>query len=256
MNLEEIKKHVQDLGPWYQNFVLPGKINTRPNKTLYPRKKWDFIRSFLPDNLKGKSVLDLGCNAGYFSIQMKNLGAAQVLGIDSSLQAIEQAKFVAEVFEKDIKFEVNNIYKFIFANKKKFDYVIFIGLLYHLRYPLIVLDRLFELTKEKLILQTEFTSGTLYSKDKESLSIPDNFDFEQRELFEHPDFPKMCFIEKKFNKHYNNWWFCNEAGIKAILRSAGFKNIRRKGQVLICEPGNQRKETLDYKALIKILNKN
>ena len=100
-----------------------------------------------PQDLTGKTVLDLACNSGFFSIKMKQRGAKHVLGIDVPGQ-IEQAKLVAEVYNADIELLAQNVYEFMLTNTTQFDYVLFLGLFYHLRHPLLVLDRAAELTRE------------------------------------------------------------------------------------------------------------
>jgi len=221
---------------------------------MHPEQKWKVIESLLPQDISGKSVLDLGCNAGYFSIKMKELGASTVVGIDSNPRIITQAKFVADVLKKDIKYEINNIYDFLFSNQKKYDYVLFVGLMYHLRYPLLVLDRLFELTREKLIFQTAL-SITSFPAESSNLEIPDNFGIEEKNLFQHPEFPKMHFIEKNFNDDFSNWWICNFEGAQSLIRSAGFRILKRSENIFICEPKATRTSTLDYSQLMEKIKK-
>ena len=181
---------------------------------------------------------------------MKELGASTVLGIDSSPRSIEQAKFIANVLKKDIKYEIRNIYDFLFSEQPKYDYVIFVGLMYHLRYPLLVLDRLFELTRGKLIFQTAL-SNTSYPKEDSNLEIPDNFGMAEKHLFDNPEFPKMNFIEKKYNGDFSNWWICNLEGVQSLIRSAGFRILKRSENIFLCEPKTSRTLNLDYSQLME-----
>ena len=89
---EEIRRRVSELGEWFHNIDLDG-VPTAPNHFLgdYPSFKWRMFESSLPADLSGKTVLDVGCNAGFYSIQMKRRGAARVVGIDSDPAKIEVA---------------------------------------------------------------------------------------------------------------------------------------------------------------------
>lgn len=75
----EIEQKIKHYKVWFQNINLNG-INTNPSESNSARR-WENIESHIPKDLEGKSVLDLGCNAGYFSIKMRERGA-KVLGVD------------------------------------------------------------------------------------------------------------------------------------------------------------------------------
>src|SRR5436305_831538 len=81
---QEIEQRVRSLGPWFHNLDLNG-VKTAPNHFLgdYPNIKWRNFAHAIPTDLRGKSVLDVGCNAGFYSIEMKKRGAARVVGIDN-----------------------------------------------------------------------------------------------------------------------------------------------------------------------------
>src|SRR5215470_2385747 len=75
---------IRALGPWFHNLVLDG-IETAPDHFLgdYPRQKFQRFAAALPADLRGKTVLDVGCNAGFYAFEMKRRGAARVVAIDS-----------------------------------------------------------------------------------------------------------------------------------------------------------------------------
>jgi len=72
---DEIRRQIDELGPWFHNLDLHG-VKTAPNHFLgdYPTVKWKKFANALPHDLRGKSVLDVGCNAGFYSIEMKRRG--------------------------------------------------------------------------------------------------------------------------------------------------------------------------------------
>jgi tRNA (mo5U34)-methyltransferase len=211
-----IKRRVAKLGPWFHNIELDG-VQTNPARPDYPMSRWRLLEPYVPEDLTGKTVLDLSCNSGFFSIMMKQRGAKYVLGIDVP-PIIEQAKLVTEVLDVDIDLRAQNVYSFVLTNEVKFDYVLFLGLFYHLRHPLLVLDRVAELTKERMFFQTQIRGRTPVEGSLEGLS--------DRLIFDHPDFPRLSFIEGSYGgDRGTNWFFPNESGILAMLRSAGFRNI-------------------------------
>src|SRR5262249_42485176 len=91
---EETRQRVRALGKWFHNLELNG-VQTAPDHFLgdYPSIKWRKFSRALPSDLQGKTVLDVGCNAGFYSFEMKRRGAARVLGIDASDEYLAQARF-------------------------------------------------------------------------------------------------------------------------------------------------------------------
>lgn len=83
MTRDEILTRAEALGPWFHNMNLGG-VQTAPEHFLgdYPACKWDRFQHAIPADLTGKTVLDIGCNAGFYSMEMKRRGAARVLAID------------------------------------------------------------------------------------------------------------------------------------------------------------------------------
>ena len=71
-----MRKQIAALGPWFHNMDIAG-VATAPDHFLgdYPRIKWERFSHAIPADLSGKSVLDVGCNAGFYSLEMKRRGA-------------------------------------------------------------------------------------------------------------------------------------------------------------------------------------
>ena len=131
----------------------------------------------------------------------------------------------------DIEYRLQNVYEFVLQCDHAFDYVLFLGTFYHTRYPLLILDRLPDMTKEKLYFQTIVDRS---ETGRDVFVPPDIVDFE---VFKEPGFPAMYFIENKLHGAFNNWFVCNSAAVFAVLRSAGFSSIQRSGaDCFICEP--------------------
>ena len=226
----EIEERVKVLGPWFHNVNLRG-IQTAPHHFLgnYPEIKWRNFSNALPADLTGKTVLDIGCNAGFYSIEMKRRGAERVVAIDSDENYLAQARFAAEVCEAEIEFRRLSVYD-VAALNQRFDLVLFLGVFYHLRYPLLALDIIHEHVTRDLLIFQSMQRGSV---EVEPL-LPD-YPFWEKDIFRHEAFPKMFFIEKSFSADPTNWWIPNRACVEAMLRSAGYEIMAHPEQeVFIC----------------------
>src|SRR3954462_4684061 len=151
----ETERRVKALGKWFHNLELNG-VSTAPDHFLgdYPRIKWRKFSHALPEDLRGATVLDVGCNAGFYCFEMKRRGAGRVLGVDSSREYLAQARFAAEALKLDVDFRQLSTYQ-LSELKERFDIVLFMGVLYHLRHPLLALDLLHEhVVSETLVFQS------------------------------------------------------------------------------------------------------
>jgi tRNA (mo5U34)-methyltransferase len=227
---EEIERRVAELGPWFHNIDLLS-VQTAPNHFLgdYPATKWRNFQDAIPQDLSGMSVLDVGCNGGFYAIEMKRRGAQRVLGIDHDAQYLNQARFAAEVLGLDISFEQMSVYD-VSKLQERFDVVLFMGVFYHLRYPLLALDLLRQhAAKDWFIFQSMLRGSRTVPR------VEDDYQFWERAVFDHPGFPKMHFIEKCYSEDQTNWWVPNRACAEAVLRSAGFRIEKApEAEVYIC----------------------
>jgi tRNA (mo5U34)-methyltransferase len=227
---DEIQQRVRSLGQWFHNMNLRG-VWTAPDHFLgdYPYVKFRNFAHAIPSDLHGKSVLDIGCNAGFYSIEMKRRGADRVVAMDFDEQYLAQAKFAAEVLDVEIEYRKLSVYD-VAKLSEMFDVVIFMGVLYHLRHPLLALDLIREHVAKDLLVFQSLQRG---SNEVEQLEA--DYPFEQRVIFERPGYPKMHFIEEKYCDDPTNWWAPNRACSEAMLRSAGFGIIEHpEEEVYIC----------------------
>ncbi|MGE5519967.1 MAG: TIGR04290 family methyltransferase [Candidatus Dadabacteria bacterium] len=231
---EKISENIKKYGQWFHNIDLNG-VKTAPDHFLgdYPNVKFQSFAHALPTNLKGKTVLDIGCNAGFYSIEMKKRGAKRVLGIDSDERYLAQAGFAAELLEADIEFRQMSVYD-VGTLGEKFDIVIFMGVLYHLRHPLLALDLLYDnVVNDLLIFQSMQRGSSLVAP------VQPDYDFWEMDIFDSPHFPHMHFIEHRYSNDPTNWWIPNKACMEAMLRSSGFEILANpENEVYVCRKGN------------------
>ncbi len=230
---EQIEKEVRSLGKWFHNINLKG-VYTAPDHFLgdYPNNKFRNFASSVPRDLTGKTVLDIGCNAGFYSIEMKKRGASKVIGIDSDDHYLAQARFASSVLDVNIEFRNMSVYD-VAGFGEKFDVVIFMGVLYHLRHPLLALDLLYENVVGDILLFQSMQRGS----DKVE-PVQHDYDFWQTDIFQKHDFPQMYFIEHRYSSDPTNWWIPNRSCIEGMLRSSGFEITGHpEPEVYICRRG-------------------
>ncbi|HVY44735.1 MAG TPA: TIGR04290 family methyltransferase [Minicystis sp.] len=231
MSAREIEERVRALGAWFHNLDLGG-VQTAPDHFLgdYPRMKWQRFEAAIPRDLSGKTVLDVGCNAGFYAIEMKRRGAARVVGIDSDEGYLAQARFAAEVTGVDIELAKLDVYD-VGALGERFDVVLFMGVLYHLRHPLLALDLLHEHAVGDLLVFQSMQRGSA-----EIAPLRDDYDFGETEPFDDPRWPKLHFVEHRYAHDPTNWWAPNRACAEAMLRSAGFEIVGHpEDEVYLCK---------------------
>src|SRR4051794_15733239 len=226
----QIEHRVRALGKWFHNIEISG-IKTTPEHFLgdYPNLKWQRFRHAIPQDLRGQTVLDIGCNAGFYSIEMKRRGADRVIGIDFDEQYLEQARFAAATLGVDIEFRKLSVYD-VHQLGEKFDVVLFMGVLYHLRHPLLALDLIHEHVTRDLFIFQSMQRGS-----PEVEKVADDYEFWETEMFDRTSFPKMFFIEKRYSGDPTNWWISNRACAEAMLRSSGFELLEHpEEEVFVC----------------------
>jgi tRNA (mo5U34)-methyltransferase len=235
MTSAQIRQRVEALRPWFHNMDLAG-VETAPDHFLgdYPNIKWRKFSNAIPANLTGKTVLDIGCNGGFYSMEMKRRGADRVLGVDFDDGYLAQARFAAEVSELDIEFRKLSVYD-VGTLDETFDVVLFMGVLYHLRHPLLALDLIREHVCRNMLIFQSMQRGS-----KEVREVADDYPFWNTELFDAPEFPRLHFIEHRYARDPTNWWVPNRAAVEAMLRSAGFRiETQPEDEVFICRVAEQ-----------------
>lgn len=228
--LLDLEGRIRALDPWFHDLEIHG-VRTAPDHPLgnFLRDLWTQVESAFPQDMTGKTVLDIGCNAGFYSLQLHARGA-QVTGIEHDAHYLEQARFAARELGADIEYLHMDVYE-VDRLGRQFDFVLFMGVLYHLRYPLYALDKVARLPRERLVFQSMLRGSA------ETIPVAEDYPIEERGIFEDSRFPAMYFIENRYAGDPTNWWVPNRAAMEAMLRSAGLRVEERVGsEVFYCSP--------------------
>jgi tRNA (mo5U34)-methyltransferase len=226
-------EEIAALGPWFHNLHLPDGRTTAPGHPLgdFPAFKWRQLEGALPRDLSGWSALDVGCNAGFYAFELARRGA-DVTAIDVDEHYLRQGRWACALYglEERVEFRRLHVYDLARSNDR-FDLVLFMGILYHLRYPLLGLDIVAEKTHRLLVLQTLTAPGFEVADAPPDLSIDD------RARLREPGWPTLSFVEHRLAGDPTNWWAPNHAAVEAMTRTAGLKVIERPGHELyLCRP--------------------
>ncbi|USI73848.1 TIGR04290 family methyltransferase [Sphingomonas morindae] len=234
---ERLRDEVAALAPWFHNIDLGG-VHTAPEHFLgdYPRFKFQRFAHALPGDMRGMTVLDIGCNAGFYAMEMARRGADRVVGIDSDERYLAQGRLAARTLGFDgIEFRNLSVYD-VGALGERFDFVIFMGVLYHLRHPLLALDLVREhVAGDWMLFQTMQRGAETVAPVPEDHPFHTPGTFDEPPLFSEPGYPRMHFIERHYAGDWTNWWAPNRACTEAMLRAAGFAiTARPEAEVYLC----------------------
>lgn len=202
-DIDNLKKEVAKI-KWFHTIDLGNGVIT-PGVGDFPNK---LKKLGMPEDLRGMSVLDIGAWDGFFSFEAERRGASRVLATDSfcwggegwgTKAGFELAREALNSKVEDMEIDVLDI-----SPEKVgiFDLVLFLGVFYHMRYPLLALERVFSVTGKQLILQTHV----------------DMLECKR---------PVMAFYAgAELRKDPTNWWGANPAAVEAMLKTVGFQKVK------------------------------
>lgn len=165
-------------------------------------------------------MLDIGCSDGFFSFECEQRGAERVVAIDNfSSVYIDSAKgfhTAHELLDSKVELVLGDLLDMDLAKFGQFDLVLFLGVMYHLRYPLLALDKLAEVCREQIIVETEVIPERTGVKWKLFGPI----------LRRVAPKSQMAFLESDdINHDPTNWWIQSRECVEGMLRSCGFCNV-------------------------------
>jgi len=233
----EIEGRIAKVPFWWHSIDVGQGIATPGHKTP-AQLAAEFETLRLPD-LHKKTVLDIGAWDGFHSFTAEKLGAEKVTALDHFVWSIdlkENQKHREDCIARGVSpepYETMPYYKpvelpgkrgfdtarelrgskvesivadFMSADLKvigTFDVVLFLGVLYHMKYPIESLERLARLTREVAIIETE------------AVFLPGLEDHAFCEYFE----------KGELNHDSSNWWAPNQKALVGMCRTAGFRHV-------------------------------
>lgn len=221
MTREEILSGIDKLGPWFHRIELGGGLVTKTASAIgepveHPRPTWEKVKACLPSDVSGLSVLDVGCNAGFYSVELKRRGAARVLGVDSQRNLIRQAAFVRDALGLDIEYRRLSVYDLDPRDMGQFDITLALGLIYHCKHLVLALERLFAVTRGLLVLET-----AIYPPEKS----PGSFTYD--EGGQRPMLHPLAYVENAADakEAIYNWFLPGVNALRALLQNVGFDEV-------------------------------
>jgi len=203
MTSEELKSQVATV-KWHHSIDLGNGIVT-PGQDNSAKK---LARLQLPESFAGKSVLDIGAWDGFFSFEAERRGAKRVLATDSFVWRggcdwadkrgfdLSKGALGSKVEEKEI-----DVLDLSPEKVGTFDVVFFLGVLYHMKHPLLALERVASVAKDFLVLETA-VDMLRYKR------------------------PAMAFyVGDDVGRDVTNWCGPNPAAVIGMLKTVGFKRV-------------------------------
>jgi tRNA (mo5U34)-methyltransferase len=216
MNEAEIQARVKQI-MWFHNFELLPGVMTNGYK---PAREEELATRFqIPQNLQGKRVLDVGCADGYYTFLAEARGAS-VVAIDAWQH--QGFRLAHEVFGSKAEFHRLDVYNLGPEMFGTFDVVFFMGVYYHLKNPILALERIASVTREMAIIESQVTDLMLFQDEAIS-------------RFYEP--------EKLLLGDPTNWWTPNVPCLMQTVRAAGFPHVEFIG----CYADNHRAVVHAYK---------
>jgi len=202
---EHASKKVASFKHWYHRITISSGIET-PGSHDSNQELALLDQLGLPLDCSGLRVLDIGCCDGFFSFEMERRGA-DVLAIDFTAPGIRGFSIAAELLNSNVEHRIANVYDLNPAEFGTFDMVLFLGVLNHLRNPLLALDKVRSVTKSEglLFVETQLaTDVTVLESDTPLCQF----------------FPADTLYGDGTNK-----WGPNQAGLVEMVREAQFELV-------------------------------
>jgi tRNA (mo5U34)-methyltransferase len=197
---EELHARVREI-QWFHNWELLPGIMTDGWGAMSER-----LHHFqIPEDLSGKRVLDIGCADGYFSFLAESRGA-EVVSIDAWPR---EGYFLAhQVLDSQAKFHHMSVYDINADALGTFDVVFFFGVYYHLKHPLLALERIASVTRDFALIESEVIDLPLSANE----GVSRFYEFSE------------------LNNDPTNWWAPNIPCLLQTVRASGFPRAELVGR--------------------------
>jgi len=203
---------------WYHKIeVAPGVFTPGrydPWSVLDPRSVLDAMG--FPKDFTGKTVLDIGTFDGFFAFEAERRGAKRVLAIDRHPADHRGFAVAHQLRGSNVEYAQGSVYDLSPAIHGTFDVVLFLGVLYHLRNPILAMDKIHDVCREYAFLESHVLDNAFVHEGKH---IPLH---ELNPVLANS--PIMQFYPgDELNQEPSNWFAPNVKCVEAMLRTCGFQ---------------------------------
>lgn len=203
MDQDRLAADIKKLGPWFHQIEIAPGVRTRdiapspgPQPVDHPASRWQIFKDRIPSDLSGTRVLDIGCADGFFTVELARRGA-NVVAQDAWKKMIDRLEWVVEHLGLTDRVTCRVGEVETLSTEERYDFVLCLGLIYHLRHPFWGLERMAQLS------DTMYVESTIDLGDKPYLYLK-------------PPVPGVHNIPK---------WFPTESCIEEMLKFVGFSNV-------------------------------
>jgi len=203
MTPEELESQVARI-KWHHSIDFGNGVVT-PGQDNSARK---LKRLKLPDSFAGKTVLDVGAWDGFFSFEAERRGASRVLATDSFVWrgAVDWAdKSGFDLSKKVLRSRVEekeiDVLELSPETVGTFDVVFFLGVLYHMKHPLLALEHVASVARDFLVLETAV------------------------DMLSHKRAAMAFYVDDDVGRDPTNWCGPNPSAVVGMLKTVGFKRV-------------------------------
>jgi tRNA (mo5U34)-methyltransferase len=214
-DIEQAREAIARQAYWHHRIeVAPGLFTPGAQDTQSMLRR---VR--LPEDLTGMRVLDIGARDGFYTFEAERRGAAEVIALDNMPPTETGFAIAAELLGSKATYLVENVYSLDPDRYGRFDLVLFLGVIYHLRHPLLALDRIFDVCAPgaSLLLETHMIDEGLVDED----GAFHRLDAFSAHLTQFP----LCqyYPGDRLAKDFTCQWAPNRVALDGWLRGAGFE---------------------------------
>jgi tRNA (mo5U34)-methyltransferase len=209
--LERIKSR-----QWYHSIEIePGVVTPGAHPLGELRQVLEHLK--LPASLEGLSVLDIGAWDGFFSFEAERRGAERIVAYDLTPEDYFGFATAKELLGSKVDYVQGSVYELRREAVGTFDIVLCAGVLYHLRYPLLALDRIHDVCDGYMLLETHCLDNCVLLDDGQATTL-ERIDPRLSRIPLYRFYPA-----NELNGDYSNWFSPNRCAIEGGLRTAGFE---------------------------------
>ena len=211
---EYVAHRVAEVPHWHHRVeVAPGVITPGVQNT-----EGLLEQVGLPEDCTGMRVLDIGARDGFFSFEVERRGAAEIVSLDNVPPEKTGFAVAAELLGSKAEYVTDNVYNVSVERYGKFDLVLFFGVLYHLRHPLLALDHIWDICNHgaQLYVESHMIDEGLVLHDG-SFNRLDSY---------HADLLALPLVQfypgRMLGNDFTSTWAPNQVALRGLLESAGF----------------------------------